>query len=211
MSVLAQMTRLLQLSCSSADVWTEEVWELDKDLGEKVLVDKMMVKLREPSWKVDAFMEILAERPGKQVVAFAPSRQLVDLAAERAIKDGYRVARIVGGQSATVRRRNLDDFQAGKADVICVTTSAGGVGITLTAASTGVFLQRPWSYVEASQAEDRLHRIGSERHESVDIIDIVAKKTIDARMREVLREKSAALADLVQDPRIVAECLGGIK
>ena len=211
MSVLAQMTRLLQLSCASADVWTEEVWQLDKDLGEKILVDKMMVKLKEPSWKVDAFMEILAERPGKQVAAFAPSRQLVDLAAERALKDGYRVARIVGGQSASARRENLEGFQAGEFDVICVTTSAGGVGITLTAASTGVFLQRPWSYVEASQAEDRLHRIGSEVHESVDIIDIVAKKTIDARMREVLREKSAALADLVQDPRIVSECLGGLK
>lgn len=211
MSVLAQMTRLLQLSCSSADVWTEEVWEFDKELGEKILVDKMMVKLREPSWKVDAFMEVLAERPGKQVVAFAPSRQLIELAATRCEKDGYRVARIVGGQSAKERTEEIRAFQAGERDVICVTTEAGGVGITLTAASTAVFLQRPWSYVVASQAEDRVHRIGSERHDSVDIIDIVAKKTIDARMREVLREKSAALADLVQDPRIVAECLGGIK
>lgn len=209
--VLTQLTRLLQLSCASADVWTEEVWEFDKDLGEKILVDKQRVKLKEPSWKVDAFMEILAERPGKQVAAFAPSRQLVDLAAARAEAEGYKVSRVVGGQSSLVRRLNMEDFQAGRTDVICVTTSAGGVGITLTAASTGVFLQRPWSYVEASQAEDRLHRIGSERHESIDIIDIVAKKTIDARMRDVLREKSAALADLVQDPRIVSECLGGIK
>jgi len=209
--VLAQMTRLLQLSCASADVWTEEVWEYDKELGEKILVDKTRVQLKEPSWKVDAFMEVLAERPGKQVVAFAPSRQLIDLAAARAEKDGYRVARVVGDQSAKVRTEEIRAFQAGERDVICVTTSAGGVGITLTAASTAVFLQRPWSYVEASQAEDRIHRIGSERHDSVDIIDIVAKKTIDARMREVLREKSAALADLVQDPRIVSECLGGIK
>jgi SNF2 family DNA or RNA helicase len=90
-----------------------------------------------------------------------------------------------------------------------VTTSAGGVGITLTAASVVVFLQRPWSYVEASQAEDRCHRIGSEIHDSIEIIDIVARRTVDSRVREVLRTKAGALAELVKDPRIVREVLGG--
>lgn len=39
--------------------------------------------------------------------------------------------------------------------------------------------------------------------------DIVAAETIDTRVRAVLREKAGQLADLVQDPRIVAELLGG--
>jgi SNF2 family DNA or RNA helicase len=90
-----------------------------------------------------------------------------------------------------------------------VTTGAGGVGLTLTAASTCVFLQRPWSLVEALQAEDRCHRIGSEIHDCVEIVDIVAANTIDTRVRAVLRDKSGQLADLVQDKRIVAELLGG--
>ena len=41
------------------------------------------------------------------------------------------------------------------------------------------------------------------------MIDIVARNTIDTRVRAVLRERAGQLADLVQDPRIVAELLGG--
>ena len=39
--------------------------------------------------------------------------------------------------------------------------------------------------------------------------DIVAENTVDTRVRAVLREKAGQLADLVQDPRVVAELLGG--
>lgn len=207
MSEVTQLLRLLQLSCASADVELEHTGEFDDYGDEKVITH---VHLREPSWKVDAFMEILDERRGQQqVVAFAPSRQLVELAGRRAQNDGYRVGYVVGGQSAKVRTAQVDAFQAGELDVLCVTTSAGGVGITLTAASTAVFLQRPWSYVEASQAEDRCHRIGSERHSSIEIIDIVAKDTIDSRVRDVLRQKSLSLAELLEDPEIARQCLGG--
>lgn len=204
MSVLAQLTRLSQMACAAADV--EVTVEVDK-LGEEVIHQK--VTLRNPSWKVDAMLEVLAERPDKQTVVFAPSRQLIMLAGEAARSEGYRVGYIIGGQSAKERTKNVDEFQAGKLDVICVTTQAGGVGITLTAGSTAVFLQRPWSLVDSIQAEDRLHRIGSEIHHSIEIVDIVAQKSIDTRVRSVLRGKAGQLADLVQDKRIVTELLGG--
>jgi SNF2 family DNA or RNA helicase len=92
---------------------------------------------------------------------------------------------------------------------MCATTGAGGVGLTLTAAQTVVFLQRPWSLVESLQAEDRAHRIGSEIHDSIEVVDIVARDTVDTRVRAVLRERAGQLADLVQDPRIVTALLGG--
>ncbi len=38
-------------------------------------------------------------------------------------------------------------------------TYAGGIGITLTAASTVILLDRPMTPGDAEQAEDRLHRI----------------------------------------------------
>jgi SNF2 family DNA or RNA helicase len=59
------------------------------------------------------------------------------------------------------------------------------------------------------QSEDRLHRIGSEQHESIEICDIVARNTIDSRVRQILKERAGQLSDLVQDPRVVAELLGG--
>jgi len=115
----------------------------------------------------------------------------------------------MGGQSAKDRTNQVDAFQRGELDLICVVTQAGGVGITLTRSRCAVFLQRPYSFVDATQAEDRLHRIGAEGHESIDIIDIVARNTIDSRVRAILRERGGQLADLVRDPRIVAELLGG--
>lgn len=41
------------------------------------------------------------------------------------------------------------------------------------------------------------------------MIDVVARKTIDSRVRTILKERAGQLSDLVQDARIVAELLGG--
>jgi SNF2 family DNA or RNA helicase len=164
------------------------------------------VRLKAPSWKVAALLEVMDERPGKPVVTFAPSRQLIILAGAAAEEAGHRVGYVAGGQTSAQRTAFVKAFQAGELDLLCVTTGAGGVGLTLTASDTAVFLQRPWSYVEASQAEDRLHRPGAEKHESIEIVDVVTRNTVDAKVREVLREKAGELADLLQDRR-VAEAL----
>lgn len=209
-TVLAQLTRLSQLASAAADV-TVTTETVEDPFGEPIEKQHVEVTLKMPSWKVDTLLEILAERDDKQTLVFAPSRQLIELAAAEAERVGYKVARIVGGQSAAERTANVDEFQSGARQVMFATTSAGGVGLTLTAASTVVFLQRPWSFVDASQAEDRAHRIGSERHESIEIIDIVATKTVESRVRSVLREKAKSLAELLEDPRIQREVLGGLK
>ncbi|MEV6413873.1 DEAD/DEAH box helicase [Kribbella sp. NPDC051718] len=206
MSMLSQLAHLSALASAPADVEYTEGPEID-EYGQ--LKQHVHLELKGPSWKVEALLEILAERPGQPVLAFAPSRQLMMLAGAAAAKAGLRVGHIVGGQTPKARTAVIDAFQAGQLDLICATTQAGGVGITLTAASTVVFLQRPWSLVDSIQAEDRAHRIGSEVHESIEVIDVVAANTVDTRIRAVLREKAGQLAELVQDPRIVAEILGG--
>jgi SNF2 family DNA or RNA helicase len=208
MDALSQLSCLSRLACAAADV--EVTFEMvDDGYGGQIEKRHVHIELKAPSWKVDALLEVLDEREGSPVVAFAPSKQLVVLAGQAAAAAGKRVGYIVGGQSMTERTATVARFQAGELDLICATTGAGGVGLTLTAASTVVFLQRPWSLVESIQAEDRCHRIGSEIHDCIEVIDIVAADTIDTRVRSVLREKAGQLADLVQDKRIVAELLGG--
>lgn len=204
MYTLALFTRLAQMASAAADV--AETTTVDEAGTEHT---HQHVTLTAPSWKVDALLEVLGERPGSPVVVFAPSRQLVALAGQRATAAGFGVGYVWGKQPMAERTRTVARFQAGELDLLCATTSAGGVGLTLTAARTVVFMQRPWSLVDALQAEDRCHRIGSERHNSIEIIDIVARNTIDTRVRSVLKSKGKQLADLVQDPRIVTELLGG--
>lgn len=216
MDVLAKLTHLGALASAPADVEITFGPDINEDTGEPKR--HVHLELKAPSWKVDALLEILEERRtddgGKAarcepVVTFAPSKQLVLLAGAAATAAGYRVGYVIGGQSAGDRTATVAAFQAGELDLICATTGAGGVGITLTAARTCVFLQRPWALVEALQAEDRCHRIGSERHDSIEIIDIVARDTLDTRIRAVLRERAGQLSDLVQDPRIATALLGG--
>ena len=213
MGVLAQLTRLSQLASAPAEV------KVTRELGDGGIGnDVTTVNLLAPSWKVDALLEILAERCGDdvpvesrdQVVCFAPSRQLILLAGAAAEAAGYRVGYIVGGQSQLERTAARTAFQAGHLDLVCATTGAGGTGITLSAAGTLVFLQRPWSLVESLQAEDRAEG-DLEQTRGTEVIDVVARNTVDTRVRAVLRERAGRLAELVGDPRIVAELLGGVR
>jgi hypothetical protein len=208
-AILDQLNRLQSMASSSGTVRYTEEEVLNAETGEWETKRHTHLDMRRPSWKVDELIEIMREREGRPVVTFAHSSQLMRMAGEQATEEGYRVGYIIGGQSAKERTRNVKAFQAGELDLICVTTGAGGVGITLTRSDCCVFLQRPWSLVEATQSEDRLHRIGAERHESIEIIDVLARNSVDSRVRSVLKDRAGQLSDFVQDPRIVAEILGG--
>jgi SNF2 family DNA or RNA helicase len=204
---LTRFGRLSQLACSAADVMVTE--ELDELTG--LMKKHYEVTLKAPSWKAGVLLEILAERPGHPVAVFAPSRQLIEIAGEYCEKAGYRTGYVTGTTPRRERTAAIDGFQAGQLDVIAVTTGAGGTGITLTTAGTAVFLQRPW-LGESIQSEDRVHRWGSEIHEhGVEIIDIVARDTIDSRRRDLLKEHAGQLGAFVEDMRLVRGLLGGLK
>jgi SNF2 family DNA or RNA helicase len=197
---IAKLVRLQQLACAYANVRWEKVrainpdWpsggipeeKYDESLGipkssepEKYhLVDKQIVTLMDPSSKLDACMEILNDNPDKQFVVFSQSKQVINLLAKRleAAKISHGV--FTGDTSPDNRTDIRTAFQAGHLRVFAGTIQAGGEGITLTAASTVIFLDRAWSPAKNRQAEDRCHRIGQK--DSVQIIDIVAVNTIDA-------------------------------
>lgn len=210
MSVLVQMMRLSQLASAAADVERTEEW--DERLG--MMVPKYAVTLKAPSWKAESLLSIIAERQHAPVVCFTASRQLAmitgrDYCEPAGLRTGY-VTGTGGGVTSRTRQRAVDDFQAGKLDVIVATARAGGTGITLTRAGTAVFLQRDWALDAGIQPEDRCHRLGS-AHDSIEIIDIVARGTVEDRVRQRLREKAGMLSQLVRDSRVARELLGGIR
>lgn len=212
MDVFSVLAHLKSLACAPADVRYEKRMVLDENeysptFMEEVEKTSVHLDLKDPSWKVAAMVEVLEERPTQPVLVFAPSRQLIMMAGRAAERAGRRVGFIVGGQTPKQRTAVVDAFQAGQLDTVLATTQAGGVGITLTAAQTVVFLQRPVPLVESMQAEDRAHRIG--QTVSVEYVDIITENTIDTRIRTILRTHAGQLAELVRDPRIVTELLGG--
>jgi SNF2 family DNA or RNA helicase len=114
-------------------------------------------------------------------------------------KAGIKHGLITGAQDEDERQRAVDDFQAGNIKWVLFTAQAGGVGITLTAARRLVMLQRPWSLVDHRQALDRVHRIGSEIHDSILIMDYVTEGTIEERVLQVLETKSDNFEQIVRD------------
>jgi len=60
-------------------------------------------------------------------------------------------------------------------------------------------LQRPWSLVDYKQALDRVHRIGSEIHDSIIITDYVTEGSVEERVIEVLGTKADNFEQIVRD------------
>ena len=172
--------------------------------------DHIHTILQPPAWKVTELLAILEERPGASVLVFAPSRQLIDQAT-RAVRETLgedAAVQIVGGQTVSERDAAKDAFQSGRAKVCLATVQAGGVGLTLTAAQTVVFLGRPFSLVDTLQAEDRPHRPGIE-HESLEIIDVVTRNSVDQRVQRVLRERGLSLEDFLTGAESVRKLIRG--
>jgi SNF2 family DNA or RNA helicase len=196
-SVLTQTTRLNQFASSYAEVVVDEVTGEQKTL------------LSEPSCKVDALMDDIKEGDfgDDSVAVTAVSRQLLELLSARLTKEGIEHGMITGTQSEDERQKAIDDFQSGKIKWILFTVQAGGVGVTLTTARRLVMLQRPWSLVDYKQAMDRIHRIGSEIHDSVVIMDYVTEDSIEDRVIEVLETKAENFEQVVKDKNKLLDLL----
>lgn len=198
-SGLTQATRLLQLAASYGTV------EVDPWSGESTF------KMTDPSAKLDALMDDILEGDfGEESVAItAVSKQLINLLSARLKKAKIEHGLITGDQSAVERQWAIDDFQSGKTKFILFTAQAGGVGVTLTKARYLVRLQRPWSLVDDIQVRDRVHRIGSEQHSSVIIVDYVTWGTIEERVQDVLDNKGVNFEEIVKDKEQLLKTLKG--
>jgi len=157
------------------------------------------VLLAEPSPKIDELMVVLDELGDRPVVVAAEQRKIIELAAARLTKANVSHGLITGAVDAYDRQRALEDFQAGKLRVLLFTLKAGGTGLTMTAADTMIRLQRSWSLIDNMQGEDRVHRIGSEIHQSINIIDIITADTVEETQVLRLYEKQKRLEEITRD------------
>lgn len=104
---------------------------------------------------------------------------------------------LTGDTTAKGRQFVVDSFQSKpEIRVFIGQIQAAGVGITLTAASTVIFVEQDWVPGNMSQAEDRCHRIGQK--ESVLVQYLVFDESLDAAMAQTLIKKSR-VADAALD------------
>lgn len=149
------------------------------------------------SAKLDRMEELVEEavENGKQVVIFSNWTQMTDVIYERLHKN-YTINQITGETKDAERQNIVDDFQAGKYNVLIGTSGAMGTGITLTAGTVEIFMDEPWNMALKEQCVDRCHRIGQKSN--LTIYTLMCKDTIDERIHSIV-EKKGKMADALVD------------
>ena len=96
--------------------------------------------------------------------------------------------RLEGKTSQNDRHSGVKRFQGtSSCRVALLSITAGGVGLTLTAADHVVFAELYWNPAQILQAEDRVHRIGQKSN--VTYIDLITDGTIDEKIVRSLQAK----------------------
>jgi SNF2 family DNA or RNA helicase len=182
-NMLVQAGRLIQLANSGGEVDAEGRFHM-----------------KPPSPKVDAFLSDVkdGDYEGHSVIVFSDSRMLIDLLADEMDAAKLPYTAITGSVTGDDRQKAIDAFQAGEVPFMLL-TRAGGEGVTLTAADIMVRLVRPWSYRVYRQVEDRCHRIGSERHDSVTYVDYVTDDTVEIGQVLRLNDKESRSQEVLRD------------
>lgn len=145
--------------------------------------------------RLEEIVEELVENGGKAII-FSNWTDMTRPAMERLRR--FNPA-IITGETKDRKEQQERFMTDSRCKVIIGTIGAMGAGLTLTAASTVIFLDSPWNRANKEQAEDRAHRIGATSN--VNIITIVCKNTIDERIEELINKKGA-MADALVDGKV---------
>lgn len=144
------------------------------------------------SKRLNVLKEILEQTSDKVTIW---SRFVADIKAIKQIL-GRDAVCYYGEADGDERNSAIDSFQNGEAKYFIGQPRSGGIGLTLTAASTVIYYSNTYSLEDRLQSEDRAHRIGQKHN--VTYIDLVARKTIDEVIVKALREKKD-IAQMVLD------------
>ena len=156
----------------------------------------------EESIKFERIIQLLEELipNGRKLIIFSSFARVIKCYYDSLVKLGLQPAMIIGEVNDIDRSNEVDRFQNDpNCKVILGTIGAMGTGLTLTAASTVVFVDEPWNRALKDQACDRAHRIGAK--ENVIIRTLICHNTIDERIHKIVLDKGD-LADMIVDGKI---------
>lgn len=153
------------------------------------------------SAKLDRLEEIVENciSNDEKVIIFSNWTQMTSVIFDKVAKYGCGV--ITGETADSNRQAIVNKFQSDDTlKVIVGTIGAMGTGLTLTAATTVIFVDEPWNKALFDQAVDRAHRIGQKNN--ITIYSIMCKDTIDERIHNLIYKKGA-MSDAIIDGKVV--------
>jgi len=177
-NILASLLRLRQICCHPA------------------LIDPAHAAL--PSEKLDALLERVSElrEEGHQVLVFSQFVTMLELMREKLTAENIPHLLLTGeteDRPALINKFQTDRDQT----VFLLSLKAAGFGLNLTAATYVILYDPWWNPAVEAQAIDRAHRIGQKQ--PVVAYRLIAKDTVEEKIRALQREKSALAASIVQE------------
>ena len=150
--------------------------------------------------RLDALTDLLEDAcaSGKVIVWACFKQNYKQIAA---VCDGLKLEyRMLHGEvSPKDKETAMKDFRTDpKVKVMIANQGAGGIGVNLVEAPVCIFFSRNFSLEQDMQAEARNYRGGSNIHEKVTRIDLIATGTIDELVAEALAQKQN-IADTILD------------
>ncbi|KAG9093633.1 TATA-binding protein-associated factor mot1 [Ceratobasidium sp. UAMH 11750] len=126
-----------------------------------------------------------------RVLIFCQMRQMLDIIEEdlfRVLMPSVTYMRLDGSTPASQRHGVVQTFNSDPSiDCLLLTTSVGGLGLTLTGADTVIFVEHDWNPMKDLQAMDRAHRLGQKK--VVNVYRLITKGTLEEKIMGLQRFK----------------------
>ncbi|MDE7413994.1 MAG: DEAD/DEAH box helicase [Muribaculaceae bacterium] len=148
--------------------------------------------------KIDEAMAIITNLLGSEegkVVIFSQWERMLRILAEELNGKEIEFCFLHGGVPSVKRKDLIDRFRDDPNCRIFLSTDAGATGLNLQTASLLINLDLPWNPAVLEQRIARIYRLGQEN--PVQIINMVARETIEERMLATLRFKSNLAAGIL--------------
>lgn len=153
------------------------------------------------SAKLDAAVEIILDAQPRQFVVFSEFVATCGLLAQRLKAKGLHAETFTGETSTQTRTELENQFQNNEIDVLIGTIGAMREGVTLTAASVQIWLERHWTPAPNEQGEDRSHRNGQDT--PVTILILEGEDTVDvSKVRVTNAVKSMIVSSVISKDEV---------
>lgn len=148
---------------------------------------------------LDTLEPLVAE--GHKVLVFSQFVTMLEIIRDELVARGIGHLMLTG--QTENRQQLVDQFQADPAvPVFLLSLKAAGSGLNLTAASYVVLFDPWWNPAVEAQAIDRTHRIGQKNQ--VIAYRLIARDTIEEKIRALQKEKAALAAAVVQEESLAS-------
>lgn len=192
-----------QLLEASFVTYLKEVKKKSKKDIQKTLLAETLVKLNElrmltSEGKINHTKERIQELIdiGEKVVVFSSFNNPLNTL--KKIFDEESVL-VIGSVPDTERQIAIEKFQNdSNKKIFFGGMLSANMGITLTAASTVIFIDFDWTPENMRQAYSRIDRIG-QKASSISIYQMIALNTIDQKMSSILKKKQRIIDQLIEN------------